>query len=309
MTSSCPSTSPVAPRLAAFPKAFMQPLCKDGGMSVSDWIRLAAPLGLDGLEWYAGFLEMADETNWPRFRRDVEAYGMTIPMLCCSPDFTHPDAAFRAREIAKQKRWIEMTAALGGSYCRVLSGQRRPELSPAEGVRLAADSIRACLPHAAARGVMLILENHYKDDFWEYPEFAQKMEVFCALVDAIDDPHFGVNYDPSNAFLAGDDPLELLRRVSHRVVTMHASDRSLVSGTLADLRREEEGSAGYARRLKHGEIGKGINDYDAIFRELAGKGFCGWISIEDGVDGMDQLERSAAFLRRKIAAHWPTGRD
>ena len=82
-----------------------------------------------------------------------------------------------------------------------------------------------------------------------------------------------------------------------------------MSGTLADLRREEEGSAGYARRLKHGEIGKGLNDYDAILRELAGKGFCGWISIEDGVDGMDQLERSAAFLRRKIAAHWPTGRD
>ena len=302
-----PATDSAAPRLAAFPKAFMRQLCKDGGMTVSEWIRLAAPLGLDGLEWYAGFLEMADESNWPRLRREVESHGMVIPMLCCSPDFTHPDAGFREREIAKQRRWIDMTAALGGSYCRVLSGQRRPELSSAEGVRLAAESIGACLPHAAACGVTLILENHYKDDFWEYPEFAQKMDVFCSLVDAIDDPHFGVNYDPSNAFLAGDDPLELLRRVSHRVVTMHASDRSLVSGTLEDLRREEEGSVGYARRLRHGEIGKGLNDYDAIFTELVSKGFHGWISIEDGVDGMDQLERSVAFLRHKIAAHWPGG--
>ena len=58
-------------------------------------------------------------------------------MMCCSPDFTHPDKAFRDAEIAKQKRWIDMTHALGGSYCRVLSGQRRPELSDAEGVRLA----------------------------------------------------------------------------------------------------------------------------------------------------------------------------
>lgn len=129
------------PRLAVFPKAFMQPLCKDGGMSVSDWIELASPLGVEGLEWYAGFLEMADEANWPRFRREVELHGMTIPMMCCSPDFTHPDAAFRAREIAKQKQWIDMTLALGGSYCRVLSGQRRPELTIDEGVRLAADSI------------------------------------------------------------------------------------------------------------------------------------------------------------------------
>ena len=51
------STSPSLsnrPRLAAFPKAFMQPLCKDGGMSVSDWITLAAPLGVDASDLIAG---------------------------------------------------------------------------------------------------------------------------------------------------------------------------------------------------------------------------------------------------------------
>jgi sugar phosphate isomerase/epimerase len=292
------------PKLAAFPKAFMTALCKEGTMTVSEWIRLASKLDVQGLEWYAGFLEMSDEQNWPRFRREVEDAGKVIPMMCCSPDFTHPDPDFRAREIAKQKRWIEMTHALGGSYCRVLSGQRRPELGIEEGVRLAADSIHACLPHARERGITLILENHYKDDFWEYPEFAQKMEVFCRLVAAIEDPNFGVNYDPSNTYLAGEDPIELLKRVSHRVVTMHASDRYLAEGTIEDLRKEEGGAQGYAKRLRHGEIGKGLNDYDAIFSELKGKGFDGWISIEDGVDGMEQLERSVAFLRRKIAEHW-----
>jgi sugar phosphate isomerase/epimerase len=295
------------PKLAAFPKAFMTALCKEGSMTVSEWIRLASKLDVQGLEWYAGFLEMADEANWPRFRREVEETGKVIPMMCCSPDFTHPDPDFRGREIAKQKRWIEMTHALGGSYCRVLSGQRRPELGIAEGVKLAADCILACLPHARERGITLILENHYKDDFWEYPEFAQKMDVFCQLVDAIDDPNFGVNYDPSNTYLAGEDPIDLLKRVSHRVVTMHASDRYLAEGTIEDLRKEEGGAQGYARRLRHGEIGKGLNDYDAIFFELKSKGFDGWISIEDGVDGMDQLERSVAFLRRKIAGHWGEG--
>lgn len=293
------------PRLAAFPKAYMHALCKDGSMTVAEWIELAATLDIDGLEFYAGFLELADEANWSLARRQTEAAGMVIPMLCCSPDFTHPDAGFRNTEIAKQKQWIEMTAALGGSYCRVLSGQRRPELTIDEGVRLAADSIEACLPYAQQRGVTLILENHYKDDFWEYPEFAQAMDVFCDLVAAIDHPNFGVNYDPSNAFLAGDDPIELLKRVSDRVVTMHASDRYLLAGTIEDLRAEEGGSVGYAKRLSHGEIGKGLNDYDAIFQELVSKGFDGWISIEDGVDGIDQLRRSVAFLKKKIAEHWP----
>ena len=142
-------------------------------------------------------------------------------------------------------------------------------------------------------------------DFWEYPDFAQKMDVFCKLVDAVNHPNFGVNYDPSNTYLAGEDPIELLKRVSHRVVTMHASDRYLAEGTIEDLRKEEGGAKGYAKRLRHGEIGKGLNDYDAIFTELKSKGFNGWISIEDGVDGMEQLARSVEFLKRKIAQHWP----
>lgn len=293
------------PQLAAFPKAFMHALCKDGTMTVSEWIELAVRLDIDGLEWYAGFLEMENQSNWKQFRKQVEDHGKVIPMMCCSPDFTHPDKSFREKEIAKQKRWIDMTHTLGGTYCRVLSGQRRPVLSMEEGVKLAAECIEACLPYAQERGITLILENHYKDDFWEYPEFAQKMDVFCKLVDRVQHPNFGVNYDPSNTYLAGEDPLELLYRVSNRVVTMHASDRYLKEGTIEDLRKEEGGAAGYAKRLSHGEIGKGLNDYDAIFKELKRVGFNGWISIEDGVDGMDQLARSVTFLRKKMTQYWP----
>ncbi len=293
------------PKLAVFPKAFMQALCKDGSMKVSEWIELAGELPVDGLEWYAGFLEMRERSNWDLFRRQVEDKGKTIPMMCCSPDFTHPDAAFRHREIEKQKQWIDMTHVLGGTYCRVLSGQRRPGLTIDQGLDFAVGGIEACLPHAQGLGITLILENHYKDDFWEYPEFAQKMDVFSALVSRIQHPNFGVNYDPSNTFLAGEDPLELLYKVSSRVVTMHASDRYLIEGTIEDLRKEESGTLGYAKRLKHGEIGKGLNDYDAIFTELKRVGFDGWISIEDGVDGMDQLERSVAFLSGKIKKYWP----
>ncbi len=293
------------PRLAAFPKAFMQALCKDGSMTLRQWVDLAAPLGLDGLEYYSGMLELADPTRWAEARRTVEERGMVIPMLCCSPDFSQPDPELRRREIEKEKNWIRMAATLGAKYCRVLSGQRRPQLTKDQGLQIVVENIEACLPEAEKCGVTLIIENHYKDDFWDYPEFAQKMEVFCELVDRIHHPHFGVNYDPSNAFLAGDDPLELLRRVKHRVVTMHASDRFLLSGTLEDLRREEGGAQGYAKRLSHGEIGKGLNDYDAIFRELRSVGFDSWVSIEDGVDGMDQLAASVRFVRSKLRQHWP----
>ena len=274
-------------------------------MTLREWVDLAAPLGLDGLEYYSGMLELADPARWAEARRTVEERGLVIPMLCCSPDFSHPDAEFRRVEIEKEKNWIRMAAALGAGFCRVLSGQRRPELTREQGIELVAQSIEACLPEAERCGVTLMIENHYKDDFWSYPEFAQKMNVFCELVERVQHPRFGVNYDPSNAFLAGDDPLELLQRVKHRVVTMHASDRTLIEGTLEDLRREEGGAEGYVKRLRHGEIGKGLNDYDAIFGTLRAVGFDGWVSIEDGVDGMDQLRASVAFVRTKLRQHWP----
>jgi sugar phosphate isomerase/epimerase len=292
------------PRLAAFPKAYMDELCVNGSMTIHDWVSLAAPLEIDGLEFYTGFLELREPPGWPAARREVEGAGMTIPMLCCSPDFTHPDADFRGRQVELEQHWIEMASALGAKFCRVLSGQRRPEVSRADGIRYAADCIKTCLPAAERAGVTLNLENHYKDNWWQFPEFAQRTDVFCDLIAEIDSPYFGVNYDPSNTILAGEDPLELLRRVKHRVVTMHASDRYLAEGTIEDLRREED-SVGYAKRLRHGTIGQGLNDYDAIFSELAGVGFNGWISIEDGVDGIEQLRQSVAFLKGKIASHWP----
>jgi sugar phosphate isomerase/epimerase len=48
-----------------------------------------------------------------------------------------------------------------------------------------------------------------------------------------------------------------------------------------------------------------MNDYNAIFSLLAGAGFDGWISIEDGMDGLDELARSAEFLKRKRAEFYP----
>lgn len=296
------------PKLAAFPKAYVDQLCIDGSLSIREWIELAATLDIDGLEFYAGFLGLNARNACRESRAIAADHGLAIPMLCCSPDFTHPDAAFRRAQVEFEWRWIDMTAELGGKYCRVLSGQRRPEISREEGLNYAAECITACLDHAVSRGVVLILENHYKDNYWEHPEFAQSTEMFCDLVSRIDSPQFGVNYDPSNAYLAGEDPLELLGLIKHRVVTMHASDRYLIAGTLEDLRHEEDGR-GYAARLRHGVIGGGLNNYDAIFATLSDAGFDGWISIEDGVDGIAQLRESVSFLRNKINQYWQSSRS
>ncbi len=195
---------------------------------------------------------------------------------------------------------MRITARLGGrgASTRVLSGQRHPEVSREQGLDWATEAIESLLPLARELDITLAIENHYKDGFWKYPEFAQKADVFLELVERITDrAHFGVQFDPSNAITAGEDSADFLEKVIDRVVTMQASDRSLAEGgSLADL-RESDGTIGYSPLLQHGVIGQGLNDYPRIFRTLADAGYDGWISIEDGVNGMGEMLESVEFLR------------
>jgi sugar phosphate isomerase/epimerase len=285
--------------IAAFPKCYLERI-SSGQMSVFDWIEMAKQLDADGLEMYTGFFTSFENGYIDCVGEAIHAASFSMPMLCCSPDFTAPDANKRKREVERQAHMIRVARRLGGAsvVCRVLSGQAYPEVSWEQGREWVLEAISGLIPVAKENGVVLGIENHYKDGFWKYPEFAQKMERFLSIVDAVfDREHFGVQFDPSNAILAGDDPVELLRRVAGRVVSMHASDRYLAEGaTLEDL-RQTDGTIGYSPNLRHGVTGKGLNDYHAIFKILADHNYRGWVSIEDGMNGMDEMAESIAFLR------------
>ena len=288
-------------QIAAFPKCYLDDISQHRTMTVFDWIELSRTLGAEGLEMYEGFFTSLDDAYIDRVGEAIAATGCAMPMLCCSPDFTNPDADARKRALDHEVEMIRVTRRLGGprAACRVLSGQRYPEVPRAQGVAWVVEAIEALLPVAREYDVVLAMENHYKDGYWRWPEFAQKMDVFLEIVNAIDDrTHFGVQYDPSNAIVAGDDPLELLERVKDRVVTMHASDRYLEPGATLDELRQTDGTIGYFAKLKHGVTGKGLNDYDRIFALLKSANYQGWISIEDGMNGMEEMKASIDFLKR-----------
>jgi len=288
-------------KISAFPKCYIDTISTDRTMTVFDWIEMSKMLGADGLEMYEGFFTSLDDDYIDSVGEAIRAAGYEMPMLCCSPNFTDPDPEERKKAIEREAQMIRITRRLGGpkAACRVLSGQRYPEVSREQGIAWVVEAINQLLPVARENDVILAMENHYKDGFWKYPEFAQKMDVFLEIVNSIEDhEYFGVQYDPSNAIVAGDDPVELLKEVVDRVVTMHASDRYLAEGaTLEDL-RAADGTIGYFDKLKHGVTGKGLNDYDQIFSILSKAGYEGWVSIEDGINGMDEMKESIDFLKQ-----------
>jgi sugar phosphate isomerase/epimerase len=281
-------------------------------MSLFQWLDLAASLGVDGVELYPRFFESLGKPYVDRVRWILKDDGLKMPMLCHSPDFTRPDLSRREVEVEETRRMIALTAELGGGFCRVLSGQNRPGLDEKEALGWVVDCLTALLPDAQSHGVVLAMENHYKDGLWLYPEFAQSHARYLAVLDAVDSPWLKAQYDPSNAIVAGEDPYALLERVLPRLATVQASDRYLEGGSVDDLRRlSADATHGYAPFLKHGVIGRGMNDYDRIFSTLAGARFDGWISIEDGEgetveQGMANLRESVAFLRARMALHFPS---
>ncbi|HWG43613.1 MAG TPA: sugar phosphate isomerase/epimerase family protein [Gemmataceae bacterium] len=292
------------PRISVFPKCYFDDLYA-GRRDYLEWLRQAATLGAEGVEHYDGFFKSLDEAGVAPVRRTLEETGQISSLLCFSPDFTHPERAERARQVERQKTAIDLCVALGIRHCRTLSGQRYPEMTRKEGIERTVEGITRSLPYAERKGVVLCMENHYKDGNWQYPEFAQPEDIFLEIIARIDSPHFGVQYDPSNATVGGFDPVGFLEKVKDRVVSMHASDRYLAPGATLDDLRQTDGSLGYSDKLRHGETGKGLNDYDAIFRILSGAGFAGWISVEDGMNGLDELKCSVEFLKRKRAEYYP----
>lgn len=287
-------------RISVFPKGDLDALAVHRTMTVFEWIEKARALPAEGLELYSGMFWQTDDDFVDQVGEALGAAGFEMPMMCVSPDFTHPDPAVRAAEFDREVEMMRITARLGGrgASTRVLSGQQHPNVSIPQGIEWVVDAYTRLLPIARELGITLAMENHYKDGSWTTPEFAQRADVFVAIVDAIDDrASFGVQFDPSNAIVAGEDSADFLERVIDRVVTMQASDRSLAPGASLDDLRQSDGTIGYSPLLQHGVIGGGMNDYPRIFQTLADAGYDGWISIEDGVNGMQEMADSVEYLR------------
>lgn len=283
--------------ISAFPKCWIDDII-NGTISLTQWIDIASGLSCDGLELYSRFLSSTDDKYLNNIREYAGKFNLQLPMMCYSPDFTKDDPILREKEIKNLKQMIQVTAKLGGNYCRILSGQARPFIDKAKGVKYVVESVKKCLETAEEFAVILVMENHYKDEYWEYPEFALKVDLFLEILEKLDSPFVGVQYDPSNALIAGYDPIKLLNQVIGRVKTVHASDRFIKHGYSVEDILMTEPHIGYAKYLQHGVTGKGMIDYHAIFSRLKEAEFSGWVSIEDGMNGFKEMEQSIQFLKK-----------
>jgi len=117
----------------------------------------------------------------------------------------------------------------------------------------------------------------------------EKMLSFC------DSPYLRMNMDTGNTFIAGQDPVQFLKRFLKKVSHVHVKD---VSESLAKAVRG--GMTGIA--VSHCALGDGVNadNIKQCLTILRDNGYSGVLSMECEGQGGPMIEQSLAWLRRTL---------
>jgi sugar phosphate isomerase/epimerase len=268
-------------QISCDPILFFRDMVLEHTMSLTDWFRMAKSLDLAGTEIQHNCLDSYEPAYLEGIHRDLERYSLQVSQFITSPDFTSPDPSVRAAHVAKTKAAVDVAAFFGAQCLRVTAGQEYPGVSREQGVGWVTACFREVMECAKNKGVWVAYENHYKDFFWERPDFSRNHEVFLEIVDRLRDTPLRVNFDCSNSIVVGQNPVELLQLVADRVVHVHCNDRMAFG------------------RYDHAVVGEGVVDIPGIFRVLKCADYDGWLSVEyNGNQGIEGLWRSIACVRQ-----------
>jgi sugar phosphate isomerase/epimerase len=249
-------------RLSCLPVSYF-PRIVSGRMSLGEWAREGAALGLDAIDVSILFLSNREPAHLRSLRREIEREGIGVCGATTYPDFTHPDPDERARQLEQHRHDLEALAGIGARVVRITAGQAHPGLDTETGIERATSAFRQAASWARTLGLQLVLENHSRPGVWQYYDFDFPTEIFLRLAESLRDTQIFIQFDTANTIAYGDDPLPVLEKVIDRVRVVHAADTRARG------------------RLEPAAIGTGLVPFDALFGRLKAFGYDHWVSIEE----------------------------
>ena len=265
-------------------------------MTLANWFRTAARLGLDGADVSVAHVPSRRPADLQRLAQQAGDAGVDVPMLVTYTDFTHPDPAYRAKQVDELRAWIEAAGYLHVTFLRVTAGQAHPDVVEPDGIGWAIDGLTACLGEARAAGIRLLYENHTRGSIWQWNDFTHPAARFLDVLLRTRGTGLEVLFDTANNLVLGDDPAPVLEAVLDRLGAVHLSD--------------------IARRREYGptEIGTGVAPLKRVVERIRAAGFDGWISVEEAsrtgeegfrraVECADRLWVEAGGSPRKRSRH------
>jgi len=213
-----------------------------------------------------------------RIRDVVAKHGLKLSGLSSHSQVSKPEIAC---EYLKQA--ARYAKECGAPVINTHEGHKQPWTTEEEDFVLMRYSIMEAVKVAEPRGIKIGLETHET-----YSLVPDKYERILNLVDS---PAVGANFDTGNAYLGGLDPIEQLKRFSKYLVHIHAKDISV---------EQSEAERGKVMGTPVGcACGDGVIDWEAvvaILRPLPQDVIV--LSVECGT--LDQAARSIEHLRKIV---------
>ncbi|MBQ6614964.1 MAG: sugar phosphate isomerase/epimerase [Thermoguttaceae bacterium] len=212
-----------------------------------------------------------------RIRDAVEAAGLKLSAFSSHSQLSKPEIA-----VEYLKQAARFAKECGAPIINTHEGHKQTWTTEEEDFVLIKYSIMEASKVASRRGIKIGLETHQT-----YSLVPDKYERILNLVDS---PYIGANFDTGNAYLGGLDPVEQVERFKNRIIHMHAKDIS-VEQSNAERGKVMGTAVGCA-------CGDGVIDWEkivAIIRPLPQDIV---LSVECGT--LDQAARSIDYLRKVV---------
>ena len=187
------------------------------------------------------------------------------------PSWIEPDRHYRQIRIDHTRRSLTLARELGAPCITTEpGGPVDPGSSWAKALQLFVEGLRPVAEHAEEEGVLLLIE----------PEpglLIETADQFLELMQYIDSPAVGLNFDIGHSYCVGDEPAPTIQRLAPYIRHFHLEDIA-------------------ATRVHHHLIpGDGAIDFASTFQAITQIGYQGWITIElyPYVDDPDHAAQSA----------------
>jgi sugar phosphate isomerase/epimerase len=255
-------------------------------MTLDDFVTRAKQLGVDGVSLESCFFPEQSKEYLAHVKSLLDSYELDRVYA-----WGHPDGLEGGRNhdaFREMVAGIDHARAIGATVMRVVGSSLMFRKEPHEPqIERLTEMFREAVKTAEEHGIRLAVENHI--DFTS--------DEMVRLLDAVDSPWLGINFDTGNFLRLLDDPVEGMEKLAKRVYATH----------IKDLKPRRGVSAGEWYFFSSAPVGDGLVDNHRLVQLLAAAGFDGILAVEidflhpDYHDDEDAaVAQSVAELRRLV---------
>lgn len=238
-----PAPARMKPAICAY--SFRKEL-QDKSMTYEDLVAKCVEWNIDGIDMTVYWFPNTSAQWLHNLRRLAYRNGVSIYSIAVRTELTKPNQADRDAEVASIGRWVDVADMLGATHIRVFGGTVPKTATEEQAVPWVVECLKRGADLAAAKGIILGLENH--------GGICTRAERILEMVNKVNSPWVGINLDTGNF---KDHAFEQMQQcLPHAVNVQMKAEMTYDDGKT------------------------GPQDWDRVVKLIGGGGYKGYLSLE-----------------------------